>query len=233
MGMSSRVLIVDDDQELTELLGEYLQADGFIVDCAHDGRSGIERALSGHFDIVVLDVMMPGLNGIQLLGQLRGQSEIPVLMLTARGDDTDRIVGLELGADDYVAKPCKPRELAARLRAILKRSGDKSTSSNDSMQAIEVGSIVLWPARRLVERHGQTLELTSTEFSLLEVLARQAGSPVSKEQLSRDALGRPLSRFDRSIDVHISSMRQKLGLLPDGRSVIQTVIRKGYLLVLE
>ena len=227
-----RVLLVDDDIELAGLLRDYLARDGFAVDCAHDGESGASAALSGDYDIVVLDVTMPGLNGIQALGRIRASSQVPVLMLTARGDDADRIVGLELGADDYVPKPCTPRELAARLRAILKRVQAGKGAGAEAAQELRVGALQLWPGRRRAAWNGQALELTSTEFSLLELLARHAGQPVGKETLSQEALGRPLTRFDRSIDVHISGIRQKLGQLPDGRSPIETVIRQGYMLVL-
>lgn len=222
-----RVLLVDDDAELLELLGDYLERDGFAVDRAHDGKSGAAAALSGTHDIVVLDIMMPGLNGIEVLRSIRSAGALPVVMLSARGDDTDRIVGLELGADDYVPKPCTPRELAARLRAILKRSGPRPVQQG----ALVVGDLVLDPARRLAELAGTTLALTGTEFNLLELLARHAGQPIAKERLSEEAMGRPLTRFDRSIDVHISSIRHKLGPLPDGRSRVQTVIRKGYQLL--
>ncbi|SDU09232.1 two-component system, OmpR family, response regulator CpxR [Pseudomonas pohangensis] len=230
--MSHNVLLIDDDQELLELLRDYLQQDGFRVQVASDGASGLALALQGEAEIVILDVMMPGMSGIQTLAALRAQSVLPVLMLTARGDDVDRILGLELGADDYVAKPCTPRELAARIRAILKRSGSQAAPA-PAGQALRVGELVVWPAQRLAEQGGQALGLTSTEYNLFEVLVRNAGHVVSKAELSQQALGRPLARFDRSIDVHMSSIRNKLGKLPDGRSQIQTVIRQGYQLVVE
>lgn len=222
-----RVLLVDDDVELVELLRDYLEREGFAIAAAHDGPAGVAEALSGRHDIAVLDVMMPGMTGIEALARIRAASPIPVIMLTARGDDADRIAGLELGADDYVPKPCTPRELAARIRAILKRMGAAPVSAS----ALVAGTLAVWPAQRRVEREGMTVELTSTEYDLVEVLARNAGSPVSKARLSQEALGRPLSRFDRSIDVHMSSIRHKLGPLADGRARIQTVIRKGYQLV--
>ena len=233
--MSARVLLVDDDVELLELLSDYLVGDGFSVDLAYDGERGAAMALSGNYDIAVLDYMMPGRSGIQALGMIRASSTLPVLMLTARGDDADRIIGLELGADDYVPKPCSPRELAARLRAILKRTAIKERTGKDATgtEPMTVGELSVWPSQRRAERGGQLLDLTSTEFSLLEMLVRHAGRPVAKADLSQEALGRPLTRFDRSIDVHISSIRQKIGALPDGRSRIQTVIRKGYQLVSE
>jgi two-component system OmpR family response regulator/two-component system response regulator CpxR len=228
--MSARVLLVDDDVELIELLRAYLEREGFAVDAAHDGTAGVAAALSARHDIVVLDVMMPGISGVTALARIRDESSIPVIMLTARGDDGDRIAGLELGADDYVPKPCSPRELAARIRAILKRTG---TTDGAPASPIEVGTLMVFPAQRSAQRSGTPLNLTSTEFNLLEILARNAGQPVSKAELSQGALGRPLTRFDRSIDVHMSSIRHKLGNLTDGRSCIQTVIRKGYQLIVE
>ena len=222
------VLLVDDDVELAELLGDYLAQDGFLVTTVHDGVQGVEAALSGRYAIAVLDVMMPGLSGVEVLRRIRAQNAMPVLMLTAKGDDMDRIVGLELGADDYVPKPCQPRELAARLRAILRRAVPPADPQN---APIVVGALAVPPALRLVEWAGLPVDLTSTEFNLLEVLARNAGRPVSKADLSVQALGRPLVRFDRSIDVHLSSIRHKLGNLPDGRSCIQTVDRQGYQLI--
>ncbi|MBK8385686.1 MAG: response regulator transcription factor [Accumulibacter sp.] len=228
--MKHRILLVDDDVELVELLRDYLEREGFAVTAAHDGIAGAALALSGEHELVVLDVMMPGIDGIATLGLIRAGSSLPVIMLTARGDDLDRIAGLELGADDYVPKPCSPRELAARIRAILKRSSGQVAAMPS---VIVSGSLTVWSAQRRAERDGKALELTSTEFNLVEVLARNAGRPVSKAELSEEALGRALTRFDRSIDVHMSSIRQKLGNLADGRSCIQTVIRKGYQLVVE
>ena len=228
--MKHRILLVDDDVELVDLLRDYLEREGFAVTAAHDGIAGAALALSGEHELVVLDVMMPGIDGIATLSLIRTGSSLPVIMLTARGDDLDRIAGLELGADDYVPKPCSPRELAARIRAILKRSSGQVAAMPS---VIVSGSLTVWPAQRRAERDGKALELTSTEFNLVEVLARNAGRPVSKAELSQEALGRALTRFDRSIDVHMSSIRQKLGNLADGRSCIQTVIRKGYQLVVE
>jgi two-component system OmpR family response regulator/two-component system response regulator CpxR len=229
-----RVLLVDDDTELLDLLRDYLTREGFQVDLASDGRTGVDAALSGQHDIVVLDVMMPGVDGIQALGLIRARSNLPVIMLTAKGDDDDRIMGLELGADDYVPKPCTPRELCARLRAILNRvKGAEGSRIESQQEPISVGILAIWPALRRAECDGKALQLTSSEFNLLELLVRHAGAPVSKEVLSLEALGRPLGRYERSIDVHVSSIRRKLPSLPDGRSMIQTVIRKGYQLIAE
>ncbi|HQU78252.1 MAG TPA: response regulator transcription factor [Azonexus sp.] len=231
MTIPARILLVDDDVELAGMLRDYLVRDGFEALAVPDGESGVAEALSGNFALVVLDVMMPGIGGIEALRRIRAASKVPVLMLTARGDDLDRIVGLELGADDYVPKPCMPRELAARLRAILRRSQQGGELA--AQAPLVVGPLKVMPAQRRVEWDGEAVELTSTEFNLLEVLARNAGRPVSKAELSEQALGRPLVRFDRSIDVHLSSIRHKLGVLPGGRSCIQTVYRQGYQLIRE
>lgn len=224
-----QILLVDDDVELSGMLRDYLNQDGFEATAVHDGESGVVEALSGHYAIVVLDVMMPGISGIEVLRRIRAVSNVPVLMLTAKGDDMDRIVGLELGADDYVPKPCQPRELAARLRAILRRTTLVEAASGP----IAVGPLTVYPEQRRAEWSGAPVDMTSTEFNLVEVLARHAGRPVSKGLLCEQALGRPLARFDRSIDVHLSSIRHKLGNLPDGRSCIQTVYRQGYQLIKE
>jgi len=227
-----KVLLVDDDVELTDLLREYLEQEEFDVTVAHDGKDGIAKALSGQHDVAVLDVMMPQMSGIEVLQHIRLTSRMPVLMLTAKGDDIDRIIGLELGADDYVPKPCTPRELVARIRAILRRT-QPSESDDKSAKPLSVGLLTMWPEQRRAEWCGKPLELTSTEFNLLEVLGRNAGRVVSKSELSELGLGRPLARFDRSIDVHLSSVRRKLGTLDDGRSYVQTVFRQGYQFIRE
>ncbi|MBI4996322.1 MAG: response regulator transcription factor [Rhodocyclales bacterium] len=227
----AKVLLVDDDVDLSTMLKEYLEHEGFAVDVVHDGESGVRLALADGYDIVVLDVMMPGISGIEALRRIRAASRMPVLMLTARGDDIDRVLGLELGADDYVPKPCTPRELVARLRAILRRTVPAAAPAGQA--TINAGRLCLWSDRRRAEWDGRAMELTSTEFNLLEALARQVGNVVSKAALSELGLGRPLSRYDRSIDVHVSNLRQKLGSLPDGRSWIQTVRGIGYQLIRE
>lgn len=223
------ILLVDDDVELSGMLRDYLNQDGFEATAVHAGEQGVEEALSGRYAIIALDVMMPGISGIEVLRRIRAVSSVPVLMLTAKGDDMDRIVGLELGADDYVPKPCQPRELAARLRAILRRTQPPEAASGP----IVVGPLTVYPEQRRIEWRGNWVDMTSTEFNLVEVLARHAGRPISKGVLCEQALGRPLARFDRSIDVHLSSIRHKLGTLPDGRSCIQTVYRQGYQLIKE
>ncbi|WP_037588247.1 response regulator transcription factor [Stenoxybacter acetivorans] len=224
----NRVLLVDDDQELTELLTEYLRSSGLDVSSVGDGESGVHEILSGHYDVVVLDSMMPRKNGLDVLKEVRMTSRIPVIMLTAKGDDIDRIIGLEMGADDYVPKPCQPRELQARINAILRRV-QQPINSGSAVGSISASGVTLFPAKRQATLNNEILELTSTEFNLLEVLIRHAGQVVSKESLSEDALDRKLAKFDRSIDVHISSIRHKLG---DPR-LIQTVRGLGYLFVKE
>ncbi|KAF0844096.1 two-component system response regulator CpxR [Methylovorus glucosotrophus] len=226
----NKVLLIDDDVELVGMLKEYLEQEGFDPTVAYDGESGAEQALRDTYDLILLDVMMPKMNGIDALRAIRAEKNTPVLMLTAKGEDADRIVGLELGADDYVPKPCTPREIVARVRAILRRT---QPSDNAQPVQITVGALTLWPEQRRAEWSGNVLELTSTEFNLLEVLVRHAGRVVSKSDLSLQGLGRPLARFDRSIDVHLSSIRQKIDAYANGRHYIQTVYRMGYQLVRE
>jgi len=226
----SKVLLIDDDVELVAMFQEYLEQEGFEVKTANDGVAGTASALTGEYAIAILDVMMPRMNGLETLRRIRAASRMPILMLTGRGDDTDRIVGLELGADDYVTKPCTPRELTARIRAILRRTQGTPMDQLASAPLV-VGQLTMWPEQRRASWAGTTLELTSTEFNLLEVLARNAGKPVSKNTLSEQGLGRPMARFDRNIDVHLSSLRHKLGTLADGRSCLQTVYRMGYQLI--
>ncbi|HWI37710.1 MAG TPA: response regulator transcription factor [Burkholderiales bacterium] len=223
--MAVNVLLADDDVELSGMLKEYLEREGFAVTVVHDGEAAARAALGGTHQIVVLDVMMPKVDGVEALRRIRATSRIPVVMLTARGDDIDRIVGLELGADDYVPKPCTPRELVARLRAILRRVQPAADAG-----PLQAGALTLWPEKRRAEWKGQPLELTSIEFNILEVLMRNAGRVVGKNEISEQALGRPLARFDRSIDVHLSAIRQKLG---DGATLIRTVRGMGYHLVKE
>src|SRR4030088_24815 len=205
------------------MLKQYLSRDGFAVRAVYDGEAAAREALLSAYDIVILDVMMPRVDGIEALRRIRAASSVPVIMLTARGDDIDRIVGLELGADDYVTKPCTPRELAARLRAILRRT--QAVSSSGPLGA---GELRMYPERRQVEWRGKSLALTSAEFNVLEVLLRNAGRVVTKKEIYEQALGRQLGRFDRSADVHVSSIRQKLG---DASALIKTVRGIGYHLI--
>ena len=227
------VLLVDDDRELTEMLSLYLAREGFQATAVATGEEGETQALSGHFQVVVLDVMLPGRSGIEVLRRVRARSQVPVLLLTARGDNIDRIAGLELGADDYVPKPSSPGELVARLRAILRRVQPHPTGEGSAPEHVRTGALKMWPGRREAHWGEATLELTGSEFSLLEALARQAGQLVSKQDLSLNALGRPLTRYDRRIDVHVSSIRQKLGPRADGSSWIQSVRGMGYMLIVE
>jgi len=222
-----RLLLADDDEELCEMLTEYLRGEGFEVDVAHDGATALARVPGGDYDLVVLDVMMPGLNGFDVLRELRRKALLPVLMLTARGSDMDSVVGLELGADDYLPKPCNPRVLVARIRAILRRAehGEQERAGGD----LTVGDVVLQRGARRVLRHDAPVELTSTEYSVLAVLLEEVGRVVGKEALSERALGRRLARYDRSLDMHISNLRRKLGPLPGGAERIQTVRGVGYL----
>lgn len=223
------VLLIDDDKELVDLLGDYLRQEGFTVAHAHDGERALGAIVDTRAEIVVLDIMMPRLNGLEVLRRIRRESAIPVLMLTARGDEIDRIAGLDLGADDYLAKPCSPGELAARIRAILRRTGGAA-----GPQAVLVqGALSLDPQRRIATWNGQPLQLTGIEFNILEALATQTGKPVTRQDLSLQGLGRPLAPYDRSLDVHVSAIRQKLGTFGDGRSPIMGLRGIGYQFVLE
>lgn len=228
--MTNKILLIDDDVELTAMLKEFLCMEGFDVTTANDGLTGAQLALSNQFNLAVLDVMMPKMNGIETLNVIRKTSQLPIIMLTARGDEADRFFGLESGADDYVPKPCSPRELTARIRAILRRTQPVQNFTHIESE-LTVGDLSIWPGQRRTELNGNPINLTSTEFNLLEVLARNAGQIVSKKELSQQGMGKPLARFDRSIDVHMSSIRQKIGTLNDGRDRIQTVYRMGYQLI--
>ena len=224
-----RLLVIDDDTELCELLVEHLSGEGFRVDTANDGRQGIDLATEGGYDAIILDVMLPVFNGFEVLSRIRARISTPVVMLTARGDETDRIVGLELGADDYLSKPFSPRELVARLRAILRRTKPEKPVEAGAQRKIEVGDVTMDLGMRIVLRQGKPVELTSVEFGLLEVLLRNSGTLVSRKELAKTVLGRPLSPFDRSIDVHISKLRKKLGDKTDGAERIKTIRSAGYI----
>lgn len=223
--MTSHILIVDDDTELTDLLVQYLEPEGFNVNCVHDGENGVKKALNQPFDAIILDVMLPKINGFEVLKAIREHLDTPVLMLTARGDDIDRIVGLEIGADDYLPKPCNPRELLARLRAILRRTQKAPVHK----PIIEQHDIVVDCSKRIVTLRGKELELTNAEFNILEMLIKSPGQAFSKEELTEYALGRKFTAYDRSIDVHISNLRNKLGDNPHGETLIKTVRGFGYL----
>lgn len=225
-----KILIIDDDAELCEMLSEYLRKEGFEVESVQHGTRGLEKARDGGYQMIVLDVMLPGMNGFDLLRELRTSSDIPVLLLTARGDELDRIVGLEIGADDYLSKPFNARELLARIRAIGRRNIREHRAAAPK-QPVQVGDVELDPGSRTITLNGKILETTTVEFNLLEVLLRSAGNVVSRDEIASVVLGRELSPFDRSIDVHISKLRKKLGTLPSGRERIKTIRNTGYMYV--
>lgn len=227
----TRVLVVDDDQELAQLIAEFLEAEGgFTVDLRHDGASGAIAAISERYDLIVLDVGLPEINGFEVLKQIRQQASTPVLMLTARGDDIDRILGLEIGADDYVPKPCNLRELVARLRAILRRTRQTEASGTDDKMRTH-GDLSLESGSQSVFVNDALIPLTGAEYLVLEVLTESAGQVVNKDSIARHALGRRMLPYDRSVDTHIANLRKKLGLLKDGRQRIKTVRGRGYLYV--
>lgn len=223
--MNNAILIVDDDTELTDLLTQYLEPEGFSVVAVHDGDSGVKKALNQSFDAIILDVMLPKLNGFEVLKAIREHLETPILMLTARGDDIDRIVGLEIGADDYLPKPCNPRELVARLRAILRRT--QKTPVHKPI--IEKHNIMVDCSKRHARMNDSYLDLTNAEFNILEMLIKSPGQAFSKEELTEYALGRKYTAYDRSIDVHISNLRNKLGDNHEGDPIIKTVRGFGYI----
>ncbi|MDQ3798010.1 MAG: response regulator [Acidobacteriota bacterium] len=220
-----RILLIDDDEELCDLVSEYLTVEGFTVEAVHDGETGLrkarETAAAGERDLIILDVMLPKKNGFDVLRELRRESQIPVLMLTARGDDMERIVGLEIGADDYLAKPFNPRELVARLRAILRRTQnlpEEASPAAAAAEKIQIDDVEVSLSARSARREGEDLNLTSIEFDLLAELLKNAGKVVKKEDLNLKVLGRRLSPFDRSLDMHISNLRKKLGARSGGSS---------------
>jgi two-component system response regulator CpxR len=221
--MTQTILIADDDTELCDLLREYLGLEGFEVRLAYDGEQALVESRRPGVDAMVLDIMMPRMNGIDVLRHLRKESELPVIMLTGRGDDLDRIIGLELGADDYLAKPANPRELLARIRAVLRRSGTRST-----IATLEVGDLVLNQGGRELHRGGQQMDLTSTEFSIIQLLLQHSGEVVEKKDLYLAAIGREPVAYDRSIDMHVSNLRRKLGSASDGSDRIETIRGIGY-----
>jgi two-component system response regulator CpxR len=221
-----RVLIIDDDVELCRLLSERLQPEGFTIETIHDGRMGLKRATSGQHDLIVLDLMLPGMSGSEILRNLRSQSSIPVLILTARGDDVDRILGLENGADDYLPKPFNPRELVARIRAILRRTSRESGNSS----VVVVDNVRLEPTSLKVWVGETEVSVTSLEFGMLETFMRNAGQVMTREALTEQVLGRKLGPFDRVIDVHVSNLRKKLGRV-SSEELIKAVRGTGYLFV--
>lgn len=213
--------MADDDREFCSLVTEYLSGHELQVTAVHDGRSAVASDI-GDYAAVILDVMMPVMDGFATLQAIRQQSQIPILMLTARGEDIDRIMGLEMGADDYLPKPCNPRELAARLKALIRRANP----STDNSETVHAGALELTPARREVRLNGEAIEVTSIEFEVLYSLAESAGAPVDRDSLMRQALGRRWSPSDRSLDMHIVALRRKLG-----NARIKTLRGKGYQLI--
>jgi len=224
------VLLIDDDAELSKLLEEYLQSEQLELDAAHDGPGGLEKALNNQYSVVILDVMLPGMSGLDVLKQLRQKSGVPVLMLTARGSELDRILGLELGADDYLPKPFNPRELVARLRAILRRTASGGVASTG--QPVHLADVELHPESRSVTCAGKSVTLTGAEFDLLYTFLRSPGKIISREDLTQAALARPMSPMDRSIDVHVSNLRRKLGSYEGDQERIKAIRGSGYVYLL-
>ena len=222
-----KLLLIDDDRELCDLLIEYLATEGFNVEAVHDGEAGAIAALSGDYNLVLLDVTLPRLNGFDVLKKVRQTSDIPVLMLTARGDDVDRIIGLEFGADDYLPKPYNHRELVARIKAILRRGRPVAPQENQS-KSLQIDDIHLNLANREASLGDEALELTATEFQVLKVLIEKAGELISRDDLTQIALNRRLTLYDRAIDMHVSNVRKKIGARPDGSPRIKTVRGAGY-----
>jgi two-component system response regulator CpxR len=228
-----RVLVVDDDTELCQLLSEYLSAEGYVVEAVHTGRRGVERAIDGDHAIVVLDVMLPDLKGFEVLRRVRAVSRRPILMLTARGDEQDRILGLELGADDYLGKPFNPRELSARIDAVLRRSRPEQAIERRLGDPLVVGDLSIDKGARVARRGEDPIDLTTVEFDLLDLLLRAAGRVIAREEMVQSVLRRAFSPFDRSIDTHISNLRRKLGPAPDGSERIKGVRGIGYQYALQ
>ena len=236
METNKPILVIDDDVELCELLKDYLGPEGFEVETVHESRRGIDRALAGSHSLVVLDVMLPGMSGFDVLRHIRTQSSIPIIMLTARGDDVDKIVGLEMGADDYLPKPFNPRELVARIRAIQRRAvlpESREQEGEYDEKSLSMGNVILYPHTQTVTLDGRNVAMTAVEFSLLHVLMLKAGAVVSRDDLAEKVLGRSLAPFDRSIDVHVASLRKKLGHAYLGTERIRTVRGVGYLYALQ
>ena len=225
------VLLIDDDVELGELLKEYLSMEGFELTAVHDGETGLQQALSGDYSLVLLDVMLPKKNGFEVLRELRQKSSIPVIMLTARGESVDRVLGLEHGADDYIPKPYHHHELMARIKALFRRIEMSAEESESTSNELKVGELELNPATRTATRSGEELPLTGAEFGVLQCLMENVGDLVDKDSLSMAALGRQLMAYDRSIDMHVSNLRKKLGKRDDDSDWIKTVRSRGYMLV--
>lgn len=225
------ILIADDDEELCYLLKEYLEQEGMAVQTVPDGHSAIKILQAQSFDLLVLDVMMPMMNGFDTLKAIRLTSDIAVIMLTAKGEKLDRIAGLDMGADDYIAKPCDPLELIARIRAVIRRSFNTKVSKSDG-EVVNLDNLTVLKTSRQAMVDNEYLDFTSTEFDLLLVLSDKAGELITREELSQLGLGKPLQLHDRSIDMHISHLRKKLGLDSQNRERIKTVRGTGYQFVI-
>src|ERR1700729_4126721 len=225
----ARVLLVDDDRELCQMLAEYLDAEHFDVKSVHDGGDALEELRVNDYEILILDVMLPSVGGSDVLRKLGASYQTPILMLTARGDDVDRIVGLELGADDYLSKPFNPRELVARIRAILRRANHR-TGRGAAQDEATAGPITLNSGTRQVHVAEKPVALTGAEFRVLELLMRSAGQVISRDSMTEQALGRKLAAYDRSIDTHISNLRRKLELETGKNPEIKNVRGSGYTL---
>ena len=225
------ILLIDDDFELGELLQEYLSMEGFQLTAVQDGETGLIEALSGKYNLILLDVMLPKLNGFEVLRKLRAESNVPVIMLTARGESVDRVLGLEHGADDYIPKPYHHHELVARIKALFRRIELSSDVTPQLSSELHVGDIALNPTTRTARLDGVELQITGAEFGVLQCLMEHVGELVDKDTLSIAALGRPLMAYDRSIDMHVSNLRKKLGKRDDDSDWIKTVRSRGYLLV--
>ena len=226
----NKILLIDDDHGLADLLAQLLELEGFKLTLAYDGQQGLDKAISESFDLILLDVMLPKMNGFDLLKQLRLKKQTPVLMLTARGDEIDRVVGLEIGADDYLPKPFNDRELVARVRAILRRSQITASEENHLPdEATHYEDLTLDPRRQEAYCDDELLELTGSEFALLHELVEKTGEMVTKEALSLKVLGKKLMPFDRSLDMHLSNLRKKLPERKDQRPRVKTVRGKGYI----
>ncbi|EDY86905.1 two component transcriptional regulator, winged helix family [gamma proteobacterium HTCC5015] len=232
MNENPNIVLVDDDAELTELLEEFLVGEGFNIQVINDPEQALELNLE-RVDALVLDIMMPKLSGLDVLQSLRSHSDTPIIMLTGRGDDIDRIIGLEMGADDYMGKPCNPRELSARLRAVLRRAQMTADSSQQNAETLQLHGIEVNRGQRDARFEGESLGLTSAEFSVLELLMRSSGEIVSKETLTEKVLQRPLMPYDRSIDVHVSRVRQKLSKYLGDQDIIKTARGRGYMMIQE
>ena len=226
----AKILLVDDDIELTALLKDILELEGFDVEEANNGIEGLSK-IDSSIDLILLDVMMPKMNGTEMLRRLREKHSTPVMMLTAKGDEIDRVLGLELGADDYLPKPFSDRELLARMRAVLRRTQSNTKIKTNNSECLVYQDLTIYPGRQEVLCNQQLIEMTGTELALLSYFVQHPGKIIAKEELSLEVLGKRLAQFDRAIDMHVSNLRKKLPIRSDGKPLIKTLRGKGYLLV--